>query len=182
MAEHTAQGGGLNAQTRAIIIMGSLIIVALVGVIIALVMNLNRGGAVVEEDQTPKRSFVINEENVDEVLTDLEEVRPVEVGYYQARMSTEWNFPDGASPSPDAYVENVPNNTNNVYFDVELADTKEIIYASPVIPLGGYLSGIVLDKDLDAGSYKAVVIYHLINDQQDTLSTLRMAITINVES
>lgn len=186
MAENAAQGGktGMNSQTRAILIVGSLIIVALVGVIIALVTNLNRGTAAeqTEEAGRPQRAVVVNEENLDNVVQELERVRPVEAGYYQARMSTTWNFPDGVSASPDAYVENVVRNTHDVYFDVELADTGETIYASPVIPRGGYLSGIVLDKELEAGSYKAVVIYHLIDSEQNTLSTLRMAITINVEN
>lgn len=183
MAQNTAQGGntGMNTQTRAILIVGSLVIVALVGVIIALVMNLNRVPEQ-EEERPPQRAMVVNEDNLNDILEELEDVQPVQAGYYQARMSTDWTFPDGASASPDAYVENVANNTNDVYFDVELADTGETVYASPVIPRGGYLSGIVLDRDLDAGTYDAVLIYHLIDADQRTLSTLRMAVTITVES
>ena len=103
------------------------------------------------------------------------------MGYYEARMSTIWTFPNGDSVSPDAYVENVPNNTHDVYFDVLLGDAEETIYESPVIPRGAHLDNIKLDRSLAAGSYDAVIVYHLVDEQQRTISTLRMAITLVVE-
>ena len=96
-------------------------------------------------------------------------------------MNSTWHFPDGSSPSPDAYVENVLSNSNDVYFDVELADTGEVILESPIIPRGSYMKNITLDKDLEPGSYDCVLIYLLVDKDQKTMSTLRMAITIIIE-
>jgi len=172
---------GSLGKVQPLIAAGVLIIAALVGVIIALLLRPNNGGGAKEEELPPQRSVVVNEDNIGDIVDELANAEPVQVGYYEARMSMAWLFPNGStSPSVDAYVENVPNNTHDVYFDVELADTDEIIYESPVIPRGSHLDNIALNKELDAGDYDAVVIYHLIDAQQRTISTLRMAITIHI--
>ena len=84
--------------------------------------------------------------------------------------------------SYDAVVENVEKNTNDVYFDVELSDTEETIYESPVIPRGSHLEALTLDKELEAGTYDCVLTYHLIDEDQNTVSTLRMGLTVMVEN
>ena len=167
-----------SSLTKAVIVVGSLVIVALVGVIVALVMNLNRSTP--PEEELPQRSYVVDDENAQEVMDQITAAPFALPQYYDVRMSTVWDFPDGASPSSNAYVENVTENSNDVYFDVELSDTGEIVYESPVIPLGKHLQNIKLDKDLDPGHYDGVVIYHLVDEQQKTLSTVRMAIEINI--
>lgn len=184
MAEPASRSGGSESKNglQPIIIVGSLIIVALVGVIVALILNPNRVQPVEEEEEAPpQRSYVINDDNIGDVIDEMQAPPVSAPQYYDVRMSMEWNFPDGTSPSSNAYVENVTDNTTDVYFDVELEDTGEIVYESPVIPLGGYLNNITLNRDLDPGSYDAVVIYHLIDEQQRTLSTVRMAIQIYVD-
>lgn len=183
MADGAKQGGVERAsQTRAIIAVGGVVIVALVGVIIALVATLNRPQPTPEpEPERELRSVVVNEDNVEEVL-DRMMSEPVEAGFYEAKMTTTWNFPDGASVSPNAYVENVPNNTNDVYFDLELNGTGEIIYESPVIPRGSHLSDIKLNRDLDAGSYSCVMTYYLVDAEQRVVDSLRMGVRVVVES
>ena len=79
-------------------------------------------------------------------------------------------------------VENDPKNTNDVYFDIVLAEDEEkVIYKSPVIPRGGHLEEIVLDEALEAGTYDCVVIYHAVDEEQNTLGTVRIALQIIVE-
>jgi hypothetical protein len=180
MADGTAQGK--SSRVNPLIIGGGVVIVVLVGVIVALVMNLNRGEPQNTREGMEQRAVVINEDNVDEVLQEVIEDPWVPPGYYEVTMNTTWHFPDGASPSSDAYVENVEGNTNDVYFDVQLHDTEEVIYESPVIPRGAHLDNITLNRVLDAGEYDCVVEYHLVDEQQKTLSTLNMAITVIVES
>ena len=102
--------------------------------------------------------------------------------YYEAKMNSTWYFEDGASPSTNAYVENVETNTNDVYFDVILSDTQEVIYESPVLPRGSYLQEIALDTNLSAGTYDCVIIYHLIDENQKSLSTVRFKLVIVVEN
>jgi hypothetical protein len=173
---------GSVTATTAIIIVGGLVIVALVGVIVALVMNLNRGETQPREASVEQRAVVVNEENADEILDEIFSEPAIEPGYYEVNMNMVWTFPDGASPAKDAYVENVPSNSHDVYFDITLRGTDETIYESPVLPRGTSLRDVTLSKDLDAGQYDCVMTYHLVDEEQRTVSTLNMAMTIIVES
>ena len=180
MANDAVQSVGKRPnQTRVLVIMGSLIIVALLGVIVALVMNLNRGGETEEEPE--RRSVLITEENIEEVIDQIEQEEPVPRGMFEMSMNMDWYFPDGGSPSTNAYVANAASNTNDIYFDVTLSETDETIYESPVLPLGSSLRNFALDKDLDAGAYPCVCTYHLIDEQQRTLSTLAVAVNVIVQ-
>ena len=160
-------------------------LIACMGVIIVLlgavvVLLLGRGDVVLGKEE-PKRNVVVNKDNVDKITDEMNKTQHVRPGTYEAKMNSTWHFPDGSSPSTDAYVENVAENTNDVYFDVELADTGEVILESPIIPRGSYMKDITLDKDLEPGTYDCVLIYHLVDGDQNTVSTLRMAITIVIE-
>ena len=155
------------------------VIIVLLGAVVALL--LGRGDGVIDTQEKEKRNMVVNEENIKEVLENMAEKDKVRPGRYQVTMNSTWRFADGSSPSENAYVENVANNTNDVYFDLMLADTEEVILKSPIIPRGGYMKNITLDKDLDAGTYKCVLVYHLIDEEQNTLSTINMSVTLVIE-
>jgi hypothetical protein len=43
------------------------------------------------------------------------------------------------------------------------------------------MENITLDEDLDAGTYDCVCIYHLVDENQNTTSTLRVGLTIVVD-
>ncbi len=159
-----------------LLIVCAVIIIILLAVIIVLLLN-NR-----KTDDGPKRNVVVNEDNAEKVAEDLFDQETAMPGTYEVRMNSTWNFQDGTSSSDNAYVENVPTNTNDVYFDVVLSDTEEIIYESPVIPRGSHLEEITLEKDLDAGTYDCVLTYHLVDEDQNTVSTLTMGLTIVVAS
>lgn len=84
--------------------------------------------------------------------------------------------------SYDAVVQNVEKNTNDVYFDIVLeSDEDRVLYKSPVIPRGGRLEQIALDEKLETGAYNCVVIFHLVDEEQITISTVRVALKIIVE-
>lgn len=162
-----------------------LCVVIIIALLIAIVILLlkNRSDMNMSSDEaasSPKRNVVVNEENAEEVAEDILNRNVVVPGTYEVTMNSTWNFPDGKSSSDNAYVENSTANTTPVYFDLLLADTEEVIYQSPIIPVGSYLNDIKLDKDLDAGTYDCVLIYHLVDEEQNTLSTLRMAVTVVV--
>jgi hypothetical protein len=96
-------------------------------------------------------------------------------------MTTTWNFSTGDAVSEDAYVANAAENTNDVYFDVVLEeDENQVIYKSPIIPRGGQLDGIKLDTKLSKGEHNTVLIYHLVDGEQNTVSTLRVGVKIIV--
>ncbi len=151
----------------------TVVIVILIGAIIYLLLSRN-------EEPKERRNVVVTPENVESVLEELDDAQ--EAGYYTVTMNPIWHFGTGKDVSYDAVVENVEKNTNDVYFDIVLEGNEEnVIYESPVIPRGGRLEEIALDKPLDAGTYNCIVIYHLVDEDQNTLSTLRVTLEIVVE-
>ena len=185
MAENAVQGGGNSrgGTNRALLIIGALILLALVGVIIALLMLLRQPEPEpIPEPEPSQRTVVIHPEGAQQQIEEIIDQVPVEPGYYQVSMTMDWSFPDGASPSTNAFVRNRDTNTNDVYFDIMMRDTREVIYESPIIPLGDYINNITLDKDLDPGIYSCIMVYHLIDEEQTTLSTLNMGLTITVQN
>ena len=180
-------------KTGLFIIGGLVAIIVLLVVVIVLLVG-DRGnvseetnqGVSIESDrgvvEEPRRSVVVTQDTAEEIAEDLFQREYIEPGYYSVSMSTTWHFATGDSVSEDAYVENLAENTNDVFFDVFLADNEdEAIYASPVLPRGSELNEIALDTALSAGTYDCVMVYHLIDEEQNTLSTLRIAFTIIVE-
>lgn len=163
-----------KSKTKLLFIVGTAIIIILIAVVIVLLINRPK--------DEPKRNVVVTKENAEEVVEDMINQEYIEPGYYSASMSTTWHFATGDAVSGDAYVENVTENTNDVYFDVFLADNEEeAILESPVIPRGSELSDIALDTPLSAGNYDCVLVYHLVDEEQNTVSTLRVGLTIIVE-
>lgn len=125
-----------------------------------------------------KREVVVNEDNLDKVLTQMEEQEITPPGSYTVRMNYTWHFANGTATSKDAYVENAESNTNSVYFDVTLANTDETIYESPIIPVGKHVDGIKLSKDLDPGTYECVVTYHMLDENDESTSTVNVKLSI----
>ncbi len=159
-------------------ILAAVCVVVIIFLVILVVVLLS--GRKIEEE--PKRNVVITRENAEQVVDEVLDQNYIEPGYYSTAMTTEWHFETGDAVSTDAYVANRQENTNDVYFDVFLADNEtEVILASPVIPRGSEMNDIKLDKPLAAGTYDCVMVYHLIDDEQNTVSTLRIGLTIIVE-
>lgn len=158
-----------------------VIILVLAGVIVYLLMSRQPE----DEEDDGLRGTIVTPNNVEEVMGQMEQKASedqVPVGYYTVRMNYEWRFATGDAVSENAYVENLAVNTNAVYLDLFLeGDEENAIYKSPVIPLGSSLQNIVLDTPLDAGVYSCVAVYHLVNDDQETLDTLRVTVTVIVE-
>ena len=95
-------------------------------------------------------------------------------------MNSTWNFSSGDVPSENAYVENAEANTNSVYFDVTRTDTEETIFESPILPVGSHLENITLDSNLPAGTYDCLVTYHLLDENDESMSTVKLTLTINI--
>ena len=175
MSDNTNSKGSNSLKIA--IVVGIVVIAALLGVIIFLLLGKDKA----EEPEKDIRGVVVTKDTVDDVVEEMATAPTVEQGYYEASMTTIWTFATGSDVSEDALVRNVEGNTNDVYFDVVMADDEDnVIYKSPVIPRGSELKEIKLDTPLDAGSYNCVCIYHLIDDEQNTISTLRVGITVVV--
>lgn len=163
--------GGIGKGALIVVLL--IVVVVLIGVIIY----------ITRAKEEVKRNVVVTPDNVEEVIDSMSTEEYTAPGYYETSMTTTWNFEDGEATSEDAYVENVANNSNDVYFDLVLAeDNDHVILSSPVIPRGSSLSDISLDEDLNAGTYDCVMIYHLVDGEQNTVSTLRVGVTVVVKN
>ena len=115
-----------------IIVTVAVVFIALVSIIIYLLVALQSDkDKLVENEPKKSRPTLVTEDNVDELIASIDE--PVEDGSYEVVMNTRWTF---SSNSSDAYIENSVNNTRTVYFDLFIADTKDLVYSSPYIPVG----------------------------------------------
>lgn len=155
---------------------GRIVLAICIVVIIALCILIY---FLLHKDDPPKRDVVVNEDNVEEILSQMEGVEP---GNYQLTMNSVWNFKNGNASSDNAYVENSEENHNPVYFDITRSDTEETILESPIIPVGSHMDKIKLDKKLKAGTYDCVMTYHLLDENDETISTVRVNVTIIVEN
>ena len=159
---------------KIVLIICILIILALIGVVIYLLLNK-------DGEEQGRRNVVVNEDN--KIIEQMQDSERVADGYYEMTMNSTWYFENGTAASDNAYVENTVTNTNSVYFDIVRSDTGETIFESPIIPVGSHMEGITLDKDLDAGTYDCVLIYHLLDEENENdISTVRVSVTIVIEN
>lgn len=154
----------------AIIVIAILLVIA-IAVILFILLRPKE-----EPESIDARGTLVTKNNLDDVTINTEQV---EDGYFETSMTINWHF-DGTE-SEDAYVANVTENTRTVYFDLNLADTGETIYSSPYIPVGSEMSGLVLDKELEPGTYETIMVYHLVDDDHNEKSKVSVALTIYVE-
>ena len=140
-----------------------VVIIILLGAVVYL-LNARKA-----EDEPVKRNIVVNEKNVEEVIEQLGEER-TPPGSYQVT--------SGDTASEDAYVKNAEANTNAVYFDITRQDTEETIYESPIIPVGSWLEDITLDSTLPDGTYPCVITYHLLDEEDKSISTVKLTLTL----
>lgn len=181
--KHVRTNDGVGKEKNkflAIIVVFLVIIIVLAGIIIAILLN-NKGKA--EE----KRAVLVTEENAEEVaeelFTELDEEPQLGYDYYTVTMEPVWNFSEGDKESKNAVVINVESNAAPVYVDVFLeSDESHVLYKSPIIPLGGELRNIKLDEDLDAGTYACVAEFHLLGENQESVTTVRVGLTIVIDN
>lgn len=130
----------------------------------------------------PKR--VMNEGNYKKISEEMD--AQVQEGYFETYMNTDWTFPDGASESTNAILGNSPNNKKPIRCEVILEDTEEIIFSTDVLPVGAELPPFKLDVDLDAGTYEAVCMVYLLDEEDDgsytDYSNAGFNVTITVEN
>lgn len=126
------------------------------------------------------RGIVTNEQDARELYEAMKGEK-VQRGYFRTEMTNGWIFPNGTSPSENAYVGNASANTRPMYFDVILDETGETIYSSPVVPVGARVDNIVLDKNLPAGDYNCTMVHHFLDENYvETGATVNLGISITV--
>lgn len=166
-----AEGKMSGSKKKKLVIGGVVVVAAAVG---AAIFFLNR----------KPEGNTITEENYRQIMEDMND--QVQEGYFETYMNTEWTFPDGTSETKNAILGNSPNNKKPIRCEVQLADTQEVIFTTGVIPVGAELPPFKLDKDLDAGTYEAVCMVYLLNEEEDgtytDYSNAGFNVTITVEN
>ena len=161
----------MKNQKKVTIVAFAVLCIALV---VCVVLLLTRSK---EESKELDRDFV-DQSNTDTVMEDIGD--KVAEGMFECSMTTSWVFEDGKSESPNAYVANVENNLHTIYFDLYNSATDELLYSSPMLPVGTEIKNIKLDKELQKGEYDAVVMYTLVNEENEEVSSVGFNITISV--
>ncbi len=153
-------------------------------VIIMILLLLLIIAAVVIYLLTRKPNRVITEENYKQIAEEME--NEVREGYFETYMNTAWTFPDGASETTDAILGNSPNNKKPIRCEVILNDTEEVVLSTGVLPVGAELPPFKLDVDLDAGTYNAICMVYLLDEEEDgeytEYSSAGFNVTILVEN
>ncbi len=172
---------GGNGKGRIAIVICLVVIIALLAVVIILLLKRKEAAPAAPAEEQEKREVLVTEDNVDEIVERMMTGSTAPANY-EATMNSTWTFSDGSQASDDAYVENSTSNQNDIYFDVKLKDTDEVIYESPVIPVGNHLDRIKLDKELEKGNHECILTYHLLDEDQNTVGTVMMAVDVIVEN
>lgn len=99
---------------------------------------------------------------------------------FTTEMNMDWVFPDGSSPSNNAIVANNKKNQRDIYFDLSLSDdpNAEIIYTSPVLPVGTKLQELKLDKPLEKGEYEAKCKFHLLDEEGNETTSVTFGVNL----
>ncbi len=168
----------VSGKNNSLMVMCIIICVILFIIVGAAVILVSASSGSQQEAKNQKRDIVVTPDNVEEILEQMKETNPD--NSYTASMNVDWYFEDSSTPSDNSYVENAPENGRTVYFDILLADTNEMVYTSPYIPVGSRLENIALQSDLEAGDYEAVCLYHLVDDDNNEVSTVSIAVTLHV--
>lgn len=154
-----------------------LAVIILVLLIVILYIVQHPRVATVQETTAP-REVLITPENVSEIMAGLTDKNTDKA--YTTSMNIDWYFSDGLTASNNAYIENPVENSRTVYFEVKLASTSEVVYSSPYIPVGSTLKNLTLSRDIDAGDYKAIVVYHLVDDDYKEVSTVSVSVNLHI--
>ncbi len=173
-----------NSGHKKLIIIGAfaVLVVALAVCIVLLIFRRGDG----RQEQRPEgttasavleRGFV-DQENADDIMADMSD--KVAEGMFECKMTTTWTFENAGAESPNAYVANVESNRNTIFFDVYDNATNELLYSSPMLPVGTEITGIKLEKELHAGDHDATVMYTLVDENYQEVSKAGFNITITI--
>jgi type II secretory pathway pseudopilin PulG len=171
-----------NGLIIVVIVLLVIILLVLVGVV-AFLLGRDKGRSEESENRRQVQSSVRTIQDENDAANVVQQMKEeVAEGYFECKMSMAWTFPDGESESPDAYIANSENNSHPIIFDIYLTDTEELLYSSPVLPVGSDIKNLKLDKALPAGTYNATVMYSLIEDEtsQKVISSAGFIVTITV--
>lgn len=171
-----------NKNMIVIIIAALVIVIAALIVCVVLLLTKQKEEQVSDSGNVTNTSVLdrgfVDDDNVENIMDEMTE--KVSEGMFECKMTTAWTFDDGKSAAPNAYVANVENNLYTLYFDVYEETTNELLYSSPMLPVGTEIKNFKLDKELPAGEYDAVVMYTMVDENLEEVSSVGFKVTISV--
>lgn len=167
-------------------------VLAAVLIAMAFFVLLNREPVVLEpvivEVEVPNRvaagigggNVVITADNFDEAM-QASRTHEEMFGHFMAEMNAVWTFPNASSASTDAFVSNSVANVVPVFFEVELEATGEVVYTSPVMPVGSHIENLTLDAQLEQGEHPAIITFFLLDEEGVYQSTVSLVVTLVIQ-
>lgn len=187
--QNTKRSDDGKGRSLAVIgIIAAVIIIILL--VVCIILLITRSGSSPEASDTSQsgsqpgnvssvldRGFVDNT-NTSDIVSDMAE--QVKEGMFHCSMTFDWTFENSDSVSPNAYVANAEDNRYTFYFDVYENATNELLFSSPLIPVGSEFKEVKLGKTLEPGDHKAVVMYTLVDENYEEVSSAGFTITISI--
>lgn len=102
-------------------------------------------------------------------------------GMIVVKMKSTWVFPDGKSEG-NGYVANSEANGKPMFVTVQDVDTGDTLLEAGPIPVGSCIENFKLDKELEAGTYTAIVAHSLLDENDEVYNTVRTQVTIEVKN
>jgi hypothetical protein len=175
---------------KVLVIGGIVVILGLCTAVGVLASNLSKAKeanekleAQQEEPEKGGRTVISSPEEAEQILQDFAAEDSTKAPkYFTVTQNSDWEFPDGNSPSTNAYVENDKENETAIYFDLIVDATGETVYSSPVLELGAFIENFALDTPLQKGEYECTVVYHLVDEDQNTLTTSNVGTKVIVQN
>lgn len=170
MAEHNNNNG--RKEVNKVGIIACVVVAVLVAVIVILVVFLMKRQEpdvpnVPSSEQGEVGIGKIGNGETDESTpsdsSDAEERNEYGENLFVSMDSSEWYFPSATEASTNAVVANSELNHCDIYFEVTVDSTQELVYRSQVLTPGDTLTGIVLGKELESGTYPCTLVYRLVN-------------------
>ena len=97
--------------------------------------------------------------------------------------TTDWYFPSATEASTNALIAHSEMNHCDIYVEVILNTTQEVIFRSQVLKPGETLREITLGAELESGTHECVALYHLVNSDtgEEYDDNVRLGMTITIQ-
>ena len=170
MAEHNNDNNG-RKEVGKVGIVACVAVVVLIAVVVFLIIQLQRRG---EPDIPSESASKTGEVGVGKIGGDTEESEPsdssdaAEENVYGENLfvsmeDSDWYFPSATEASTNAIVANSELNHCDVYFEITVDATGQLIYRSQTLAPGTVLRDIILGEELESGTYPCTMVYYLVN-------------------
>ncbi|MBR1930101.1 MAG: hypothetical protein IJ833_01310 [Lachnospiraceae bacterium] len=158
-----------NKNNKVLIVLIVVIILLLIAVGVAVYVILSQGGrqdGMTTEDDSPTlgydTSVILADEDTLQALVD--EMK-AEEGQMTLEMRTEAISTDGKTFY--CYIANAVENSYDMFFILYEDETREELYRSGLIPLGGRIESFTINKELQPGTHIGTITYVQVEDNHE---------------